>query len=146
LRRFIDENPEKLYENTYAHLMSADNLYEEIRQNLEHLLNARSKYIQWPDTYKELQHSIVNYGIADFTNSAFSNSDIQQKLCDQINTIIAHFENRLKKINVMITSDSDETDRTLKLRIEATMNLKPLPKSTVFESSIDMNKYQFTFD
>jgi type VI secretion system lysozyme-like protein len=110
-------------------------LQQDIKQNLECLLNTRTRGI-----------AILSYGIDDFMHSYFGNKKSQEELCINITDAISIFENRLSQVYVT-TSDNDiSLERTLKIRIEAQIDLKPTSVPAVFESCLDITKQTFIME
>lgn len=145
IERLLDDKPELAYEKRTKTEMSLEELHDDIRNNLEHLLNTRSRLLMSDFAQDEVVNSVLNYGVIDFSHTYFGNRKAQDSLCAIIKKTLAHFEPRLERI-VVTALDEEETQRVLHLRIEAYIALKPEPKPAIFESSLDLSRQRFMFD
>ncbi len=136
--RLIDEAPHLQSEKKSGTQVLLNEFYEQIRQSLERLLNTRLNHIEWPEKYSELNNSVINYGISDFTLNFFGERANQHKLCQTIKEAICRFEPRIHKVQVTPIENEAGLDRVLKLRIECEVDLKPTSVPAVFESSLDV--------
>ena len=125
--------------------ININELEKEIQDNLEMILNTRSYDLDLPKHVPELRCSVLNYGIADFSQSYFNSKYAQMQLCHDIKEILAIFEPRLHLINVTLLDSEVELDRILKIRIEGMINITPVPMPAVFESCLDVSKQHFVF-
>ncbi len=53
---------------------STAQLRQSVRRDVEKLLNTRWRCLHWPPDLTELDDSLVNYGIPDFSGAAFERS------------------------------------------------------------------------
>lgn len=132
--------------NTPQNLVDLDVLYEDIRQNLEGLLNSRLRYINNLIEFPELRDSLVAYGLNDFMHSSFGSKSMQEKLCKEIENIVSYFEPRIANAVVHLQNSEDDISRILKIRIEGTVKALNEKVPAVFESSMDLNKHNFNFE
>lgn len=147
LDRLIDHEPQTHTEKIVFNTVSVDELHENIKQNLEHLLNSRIKGGPYPKEFIELRQSCLNYGIPDFSGYNFLNDQSHHDLCQIIQKTIETFEPRLNHITVhMIESDEIEIKRSLSIRIEATIIMANKLHATAFNSSLDVVSKNFTFN
>ena len=146
LSRLLDDNPQKNYDGCVTKFVTSQQLYKDIRNNLENILNARALGLNWPTYQTQLDYSLLNYGLTDFTQHHFSNNDAQQQLCQAITTLINHFEPRLMNVEVTLLDNELELERLLKIRIAAAIDITPSPIATIFESAMDISHHQFSFD
>jgi len=143
--KLISKNDEKSSRLENPNWISLNVFQEDIKLNLENILNTRAPQLFIDKHYANLSESVINYGIKDFTHSIYGSKKLQEELCSHIKTLIKNFEPRLQETKVELIDDNEE-HRTLKIRIEAVINLKPKPASTVFESYIDLNRQNFIFE
>ena len=146
LHRLVDEHPEFEHETDAHKYISLEALKKDIRENLEMILNTRLGYFDAPKGCDEIKRSILNYGIPDFTRQYYSLRQNQQELCNTIKATINHFESRLQQVKVTLSETDAEINRSFFIRIESVINIKPEPKQAVFESNLDIVRYQFSFD
>lgn len=138
LFRLIDEAPHLQSEKKSGTQVLLHEFYEQIRQDLERLLNTRLNNIEWPEKYNELKNSVINYGINDFTLNFFGEKANHPKLCQMIKEAISRFEPRIHHVHVIPIESDTPLDRVLKLRIECEIDLKPTSIPAVFESRVDV--------
>jgi type VI secretion system protein ImpF len=110
---------------------------ESVRRDLEDLLNTRYRASAWPPDLEELEDSLVNYGIPDFTGSNLGSPESQDDFRRIIARVIEAHERRLSKVSVKLVRAEDQIDRVLRFRIEATLRLDPAPEQVVFDSSLE---------
>lgn len=145
LYRLLDEDPDKQQEKISHRFIDINGLHEDIRHNLEMILNTRFCGLDWPEHLSELKQSVLNYGIIDFSQTYFNNKNTQLQLCRNIREVLEHFEPRLQSVKVTLLNDELELDRVLKIKIEGILNIEPSPIPTVFESCLDITKQKFDF-
>src|SRR5262249_60611794 len=81
---------------------SLKQLEEKLQRDLLNLLNAQRETIEFPEAYRELEDSLVTYGVPDFTSQMVVTPDQQHRLGDSIATAIARFEPRLGDVRVTV--------------------------------------------
>jgi type VI secretion system protein ImpF len=108
-----------------------------VRRDLERLLNARRRCLPCPPELQELNRSIVEYGIPDFTGLNMSRPVEREQTRQAIERAIKHFEPRLKDVIVTVLPSEQRTDRRLHLRITAVLRTQPLPERVEFDSEVD---------
>lgn len=144
LTLLLDDEPQSLSEKSIAKSIDATTLYEDIRINLQRILNTRFLGVQWPVYLDQLNQSILNYGIDDFTHSYFGNKQSQKNLCVKLSSVIATYESRLSDVMVFALESDMAMERLLKIRIEAQINLVPAPIPAIFESCLDITNQNFS--
>lgn len=144
LTLLLDNEPHNLAEKSITKSISTTALYEDIRINLQRILNTRILGVMWPSRFDQLNQSILNYGIDDFTHSYFGNKQSQQDLCAKLSDVIATYEPRLREVMVYALESDMAMDRLLNIRIEAEINLVPAPIPAIFESCLDITNQSFT--
>lgn len=146
LYRLTDDEPDMDYEADPKRYINFDILHRDVKENLEHILNTRIGYFDSFKQYDELATSTLNYGIADFSQQYYSIKKHQRELCSNIQAVISHFEPRLQRVKVSLLENDIELQRSFMIRISGEINIKPEPQQAVFETSLDVMRYQFTFD
>jgi type VI secretion system protein ImpF len=107
-----------------------------VRRDLEKLLNTRWRCRSWPPGLDELEKSLVNYGIPDFTGASFGDAESQRELRKILEKCIQHFEPRLRMARVTLQQRSRQ-DRTLRFRIEAELRGEDTRQPVAFETALD---------
>jgi type VI secretion system protein ImpF len=111
---------------------------ESVRGDLEDLLNTRPLWAAWPASLGELEDSLVNYGLPDFSGANLSAPQDHAKFCDKLRRCIESFEPRLQNVTVQKTSKGEPLNRILSFRIEATLRIFPIEdQQIVFDSTIE---------
>lgn len=108
-----------------------------MKRDLENLLNAKVRWMNWPRYYQELDNSLFNYGLPDFSGVPVGTTDGKLALCAKVKQTILRFEPRIIEVNVEPVEVNDDVDRCLKLRIEALMHADPHPELISLESEVE---------
>ena len=137
LDRLLDDNPGVQQEAPITPQKSLRLLHQAVRRDLEALLNTRRRCADYPAQLKELDKSLVNYGIPDFTGVNMSLGSAREELREVIQEVIRTFEPRFKSVKVTLIDNDDEFDRTLRFRIDALLRVKPDPERVVFHSQVE---------
>ncbi len=117
-------------------------LKAEVAQNLEWILNTR---VWMPDemldfaNLEETRNSLINYGIPDLSIYSWANAQHCRKIAGMVENVIRIFEPRLlsRTVSCDIVQSNDEMDFSLKLRINATLQVDPISEHVTFDSSAD---------
>src|SRR5262245_30104663 len=80
LDRLIDLDPTVSREPSPSRHQVLRELKLSVRRDLENLLNSRQRCVSPPDHMKELEKSLVNYGIPDLTASSMGSLQEREKL------------------------------------------------------------------
>jgi type VI secretion system protein ImpF len=110
---------------------------ESIRRDLEDLLNTRWRCVRPEEDLEELRHSLVDYGIPDFTGAGVASPESQDEFVRVIQKAIEDHEPRFRSVAVKLLRSPDPVDRTLRFRIDATIRAEPSPEPVVFDSSLE---------
>lgn len=108
-----------------------------VRRDLECLLNARRSWLPLEQGGRELQTSVLGYGLPDFTVMDLGTDDGRQWLCDEVRDTISRFEPRLTRIQVTMRDADTPLDRQLRLRIDAVLLVDPVPEPVSFDSEVE---------
>ena len=110
-----------------------------VRRDLENLLNTRKRCTKWSPDLRELEVSLVNYGIPDFCGENMGGED-SDELLKSVQTTIQIFEPRLKKVRVTAIEkdDGESIDRTLRFRIQAVLFVEPIQDAVSFDSALEI--------
>ena len=72
LDRLLDDNPQSEQGYFEVYSQNIGNLEECVKRDLENLLNTRRRCKSWPSELRELNNSLVNYGLPDFLSMNLS--------------------------------------------------------------------------
>jgi type VI secretion system protein ImpF len=118
-----------------------------LQRDLENLLNTRCRCGSYPREYTELEHSLANYGIPDFTGAEVGSQGGRAELLHVIRASVERFEPRLRRVSVTALDDSrDPIDRVLRFRIEAELWTGEEPLSVAFLSTMEPASGKFRID
>ena len=110
---------------------------ESVRRDLQDLLNTRPCCQSWPANLKELDDSLVNYGLPDFTGPSLSAPANQMAFRRHLQRVVEAFEPRLKSVSVELMSKAGQLNRTLSFHIKATLCIEPFEERISFDSTIE---------
>src|SRR4051812_47125092 len=93
---------------------SLKNLRESLTRDLRNLLNTHVLFLPAPDDLPELECSLANYGLPEFTNLNLSSEDDCRRFEEEIQHCIERYEPRLTRIVVKLSERGDRGDRVLR--------------------------------
>lgn len=137
LDRLIDDHPESAVEASKRQGQILRELKQTVRRDLENLLNTRVRCIPLPPGLEELEVSLANYGIPDFTGSSVSGDGSLDELFRSIEKAVQIFEPRLKDVRVESVGSSEPLDRTLRFRISAVLHVEPIEERMCLDSEVE---------
>ena len=108
-----------------------------MRRDLENLMNTRFRIVQPPEELKQVDASLLNYGLPDLATVNISDIEKRKEFTRQLEKIIKMFEPRFKDVKVSYLDNKDQKDRTLRFRIDATLYADPAPEIVVFDSVLE---------
>lgn len=135
--RLLDDVPANTRETAATRRQVLRELKQSVRRDLENLLNTRQRCGQWPESLEELETSLVNYGIPDFTGVNMTIPSERDRLSGIVRRVIEQFEPRFKSVRLQLLENADEFDRTLRFRIDGLLNVEPTPEPVVFDSQLE---------
>ncbi|WDE01186.1 MULTISPECIES: type VI secretion system baseplate subunit TssE [Thalassomonas] len=137
LDKLIDDNPEQPDIREGHRGVSLEQIRANVRRDLENLLNAKVPWQTWPECYRELDNSLVNYGLQDFSSMAVGSLEGRQLLCQKVADAIKRFEPRFIEVEVETVDNEQPLDRILRLRINALLYADPEPEYISFDSEVE---------
>ena len=143
LDRLLDDEPGNQRETPKTRNQVLRELKNSVRRDLEQLLNTRWRCTAWPPELDQLDVSLVNYGIPDFTGSNMSQAAEREQLRSTMEQIIRKFEPRFKSVRIKMLENTDAFDRTLRFRIDAMLHAEPAPEPVVFDSQLEPSSATF---
>lgn len=112
-------------------------LREGVRRDLEFLFNTRFRCVSAPETHKCLQHSNINYGLADLSTINLTSADSRKRFCRDIERTIMDFEPRIRSVKVSTPEIVDIEDPSIRFRVEAVLHVNPASEMIVFDSALN---------
>jgi type VI secretion system protein ImpF len=133
LDRLIDQDPRTTNEASLSRSASLRDLKQAVRRDLEWLLNTRCHLTAEEGELPEARRSVAFYGVPDFTGLGASSSVEQRRLTGLLAEAIRIFEPRFMNVKVSMKSP-DVLDRQLRFRIEAHLDVDPVPEPITFDT------------
>lgn len=137
LDRLLDEAPHIQVEADKNRHQQMRELRNSVKRDLQNLLNTRYRMLAPPDEFKHLELSLLNYGLPDLATINIADIEKKKAFTRLLEKILRNFEPRFKTVKVTHQDSKDNTDRTLKFRIDATLYADPAPEMVVFDSVLD---------
>ena len=142
LDRLIDNDPSMSREAPRTQAQSLAELKTSVKRDLEWLRNTRHNGVEIAETLEELNHSMAIYGLPDLASLSVRNPEEQNRLSKSIENALRIFEPRF--INVRVSLEPvDNTDRQLKFRIEAHLDIEPVPEPISFDTVLQVGSGEF---
>lgn len=126
--------------STFGAINHSD-LKRALQRDLNWLLNTRS----WlPDDLSDLpetRSSMLTFGLPDFTSMSWKRAGDQKLICSVLEEALRDYEPRLigRTIKVVPVEDDDEVRLTVKLRIDAILNVEPYTEPVSFDTEIEID-------
>jgi len=143
MMRLIDQQPDRMQDSDYHGFISLEELYQDIRENLLHLLNTRAPSMIWSQHLTELNESLLNYGLSDFVQFSLHTESFRQAMCSEVKNLIQAFEKRLTQVNVLCIEDGQVAFDAIRLVIEGVIYLQQKRTSVGLEYAIDTVQKKF---
>lgn len=137
LDRLLDDEPDNQTEIDPGQHQKIKQLRRSVRRDLENLMNARFRVIEPAEEFVELDKSLLNYGLPDLATVNITDLDKRKTFTSKMEKILKEFEPRFKDVNVSYLDNKDNTDRTLRFRIDATLYADPSPEVVIFDSILE---------
>lgn len=142
LDRLLDDDPRASMDPPRSRSIMLQALKQSVRRDLEWLLNTRCHYENIDDLLEEAPKSVAFYGLPDFTGKSARGTSEQKHLLQMLEIAITNFEPRFLDPKVSI-EPMDDTDRQLRFRIEAKLDVDPAPEPVVFDTVLQVGSGDF---
>ncbi len=121
-----------------------ERIKQEVRRDLEWLLNSRSTPLDIPQGFEALEQSVIRYGLPDLTSLNLANPKERERFQEVLASVIRDFEPRLDQVEVRL-KEQELTGgrRQVHYRIEAVLKLRPTPRSVVFDTVLELGSKTF---
>jgi len=137
LDRLMDDEPHIQIEQDKNRTQYLRELRNSVKRDLENLLNTRYRMQSTPEDLKEIEFSILNYGLPDLATVNIADIEKKRAFTKNLEKTLRIFEPRFKSVKVIHIDNKDTTDRTLRFRIDATLHADPAPEVIIFDSVLD---------
>jgi type VI secretion system protein ImpF len=137
LDRLVDDDPTSQKEAPRSQTQLLRDLKQSVRRDLENLLNTRRRIVGAPAGLADLERSLVTYGVPDITGLDLASAGRRAEFTRGIEEVIRKYEPRFTSVRVQLLDNTDQTDRTLRFRIDALLRAEPAPEPVVFDTSLE---------
>lgn len=119
-------------------------LREAVRRDLEALFNTRPLCRSWPRALRELNRSILSFGLPDLQTRTVISDRSREALRAEVEAVIRAFEPRLRDAGVELVPSADPADRSMRFRIHGRLVLEAGAEAVVYDSQIDPASRELT--
>ncbi len=140
--RLLDFEPRVSTEAPKSKTASLQELKQAVKRDLEWLLNTRKTVIDVPETLEEVNNSLAVFGLRDLTGISIKNPKIQKQLIDDVERTIKTFEPRFLDVKISL-EPFENVDKQLRFKIEAKLDVEPLPEPIVFDTVLELGSGDF---
>lgn len=144
LERLKDDDPQNQQERAEGYNQRIAELESCVKRDLENLLNTRRRCESWPAELRELDDSLLNYGLPDFLAMNLAFDEGRQVFRRMIEHAVKTNEPRLFDVKVIILDNSEPLQRSMRFRIEAKLRAEPAPEVVSFDSVLEPVTCKFT--
>jgi len=138
LDRLLDREPHTRVEAPLSRSQSVRLLKNAVRRDLEWLLNTRRVFQETDEALKEVNRSLYQYGLPDFSTYTMASSADQAKLLRYLAAAIKLFEPRLGNVRIVPLESSVAGLQEFRLRIDAMLLMDPVPERISFDTVIEL--------
>lgn len=111
-------------------------LVKSIKDNLSLLFNSKRRCLSW-DKIFELECSVLNYGLDDYSGILMNSRDSLEKIASLMEKMISFYEKRLINARVLLERTTDAKDSCVLFRIEGTIYKNESSRMIVYNAKLD---------
>lgn len=137
LDRLVDDEPGQSSEPLWRGSYRLDQLQEDVRRDLESLLNTRHARWDLLNAHGELAQSTLTYGLPDFASWIGAGPELQERLRVDLEHALQAFEPRLTNIRVVVRDPEQQYDRNIRLTIQAILRVDPIVEAVTFDTVVE---------
>jgi type VI secretion system protein ImpF len=142
--RLIDREPQAGSDAFTSRAQSVRLLKASLRRDLEWLLNTRRNPDGAGEEYPELNKSLYNYGLPDFSSFSMNSPKDKNSLLLTLESAVSTFEPRLKDIKVsLVDTASAGLTRMLRFQIEGMLMMDPSPEQVSFDTVLQLTSGEY---
>lgn len=109
-----------LYQNSKKNkIKKVNELYNDIRINLQNIFNTRSFNIPKLKSFSESYHSFLHYGINNYFEKDVNKDSVKMQMCNEFYEVISIFEPRLTEVELSIIENDVAISDLLHVSINA---------------------------
>lgn len=137
LDQLIDDDPGTREEAPPTAGQTYRQVIDALKRDLLDLLNTRERCLSWPKNLKELDRSILSYGIPDITGANLAAVKDRDAFLQSLAPVIRRGDPRYQAVRIIPADRSDSTDRILRFRIEAVVRVESGTESVAFDLKLE---------
>ncbi|MGE0646138.1 MAG: type VI secretion system baseplate subunit TssE [Nitrospira sp.] len=119
-------------------------LKRSLSRDIEVLLNTRRELLEGaPPECKEINRSLLMFGLPDFTSYSLLNREHRMLIRRSVEEALGKFEPRLKSVQVTLEPPRP-FDAALHFRIDALLRLDPAPEPVRFDAALQLGTSSYT--
>jgi type VI secretion system protein ImpF len=119
-------------------------LKKSISRDIEALLNTKRELLEGaPPQFKEVNNSLLLFGLPDFTSYSLVNPEHRKSIRRSVEEALIKFEPRLKSVQVTLEPPR-KFDAALHFRIDALLRLDPIPEPVTFDGALQLGTSFYT--
>lgn len=142
LDRLLDDEPKASRESVQKPWVNFAQIKASVVRDLENLLNSRRYIFSPPAGFKEVNRSLLVYGLKDFTAQGLNSPTTRQQIRHEMETTIALFEPRLRNVTVELL-ELAHRHRNLRFRISGLLVVEPEVEPVMFDTYFDVNRSRY---
>ncbi|MCO6051759.1 type VI secretion system baseplate subunit TssE [Mesorhizobium sp. RP14(2022)] len=137
LDRVVDLDPDLLEDRPKTVGAQMEEIRENLRRDLETLLNTRRPPVSPPEKLAELDNALVSFGVDGFFITSLVTTKQRENFAERLETRIRLFEPRFEAVRVSVLPARNPSERSLRLRIEASYVAQAGFPAVAFETAVD---------
>jgi type VI secretion system protein ImpF len=119
-------------------------LKKSISRDIEALLNTRRECLDGvPEECKEINGSLLMFGLPDFTSYSLLNPEHRKLIRRSVEEALTKFEPRLKSVRVTLEPPR-KFEAALHFRIDALLRLDPGPEPVSFDAALQLGTCSYS--
>ena len=122
----------------WRHGYGIEQMVEAVQRDLEELLNTRQVVIDVPESFREVNDSIVTYGLPDLASFNAITPQQREEIGRTLEAIVSRFEPRLKDVRASMISAGNGLERRVQFRVEARLCVDPAPE-VAFDTILELS-------
>lgn len=133
--RLTDFEPDSKLEGRSSSWEDMRALKAAVCRDLAALFNTRRAEQDFDKGYEQATHSLLTFGVADFTSFNLMNSFEQERVRRSIEHAIRQFEPRLARVTVSL-EEPDSLRPVLRFQIDAMLRIGPNSEAVLFDATL----------
>ncbi|MFM7316279.1 MAG: type VI secretion system baseplate subunit TssE [bacterium] len=132
-------------ETAHVNRFSLNQLLESIRRDLENLINTPRTPLKVGPGFKEINKSILNFGIYDISSISGSDRQVWESVIEDVERAIETFEPRLRNVRVVLRNVKLGKPSQVEFEIHGLLRIDPSP-ALVFQSAMQFSSGRTLID